>query len=297
MQTYLKSRPAWIQLVIFLGLAFSVLIVFTQIGEPILRNLTGIKTQLQDMKQWENANPALITFVRGMLVLQFLGLFLIPALVFAWPEPVAYLGLKAPDKNRYWIFAVVIMIVAIPMVEYLGMLNQKISLGGSTQQWMKSMEENAAKQIRFMLKEHTLSELIKNLVFIALFAGIGEELFFRGVLQRLLIKAFGSPWAGIVVTAFLFSAFHFQFFGFFPRFLLGILLGAIYWYSGSLWPAIIAHFIYDGLIIVLAYLDPSMIQNPDKPLMNPSSQLMMTLVSAVLTGLILWQMKQSSDKK
>jgi membrane protease YdiL (CAAX protease family) len=142
------------------------------------------------MKLWDTTNPALITFVRGMLVVQFFGLFLIPALVFSWPEPVEFLGLKAPYKNRFWIFAVVIMIVAIPMVEYLGMLNQKISLGGSTQQWMKSMEENAAKQIRFMLQKHTLSELFKNLVFIALFAGIGEELFFRGVLQRLLIKIF-----------------------------------------------------------------------------------------------------------
>jgi mannitol-specific phosphotransferase system IIBC component len=48
---------------------------------------------------------------------------------------------------------------------------------------------------------------------------------------------------------------------------------------------------------VLAYLDPSMIQNPDKPLMNPAGLRVTALISAVLTGLILWQMKRSSEDK
>ena len=41
--------------------------------------------------------------------------------------------------------------------------------------------------------------------------------------------------------------------------ILGILLGAIYWYSGSLWAAIIAHFFYDAALIILAYIKPELI--------------------------------------
>jgi hypothetical protein len=72
---------------------------------------------------------------------------------------------------------------------------------------MKTSEESAAKQIGFMLKRNTVQDLFLNLVLVAVFAGVGEELLFRGVLQRLFIKLFKNPWAGILVTAFIFSRF------------------------------------------------------------------------------------------
>ena len=159
------------------------------------------------------------------------------------------------------------------------------------------MEEQAAKQIEFMFRKRTPSELFLNLVFISLFAGIGEELFFRGVLQRLFIKITRSPWAGIIITAIIFSAIHLQFFGFFPRFFLGILLGALYWFSGSLWTAMLAHFAYDALIIVLAYFKPELIKDTNATIVNPSQLAVTALVSAALTFLILWQIVKKSKSK
>ena len=177
----------------------------------------------------------------------------------------------------------------------MGVLKQKMNFGAEGQKWMKSMEEEAAKQIQFMLSRHTVSELITNLIFISLFAGIGEEIFFRGILQRLFIRAFKNPWMGIVLTAALFSAFHLQFFGFFPRLFLGIVLGAIYWYSGSLWMAILAHFFYDGSIIVAAYFSPSIVQQSDQSIINSSGLGVMALISMALTIFILWKMKENSS--
>ncbi|HEX2608380.1 MAG TPA: CPBP family intramembrane glutamic endopeptidase [Flavisolibacter sp.] len=297
MQTYLKSKPVWAQLLLFLGLSFGLFLVLSFIGIAILSSLTGVSIfQLQDIDKWDTSNPNLITFIRGTLLVQFLGLFLIPTLLFAYfsdPKPARYLGLKAPQDPLYWILGILVMVAAIPMVEYSGWINQQLIPAGS-QKWMKALEEEAAKQIQFMLKKHTLGELFKNLIFISLFAGIGEELFFRGVLQRLFIRATRSPWVGIVIAAALFSAFHFQFFGFIPRLLLGILLGVIYWYSGSLWPSIIAHFAYDALIIVLAYFNPSMLENPDATLMKPGQMLPMALISTVLTALLVWHMMRRS---
>jgi uncharacterized protein len=299
MQTYLKTRPVWVQLLLFLGMAFGLLAILGAIGMMILSGMTGISLeQLKDIDKMDPGDPNVIFFIRGSLLLQFLGLFLIPSLLFAYfsdPQPAQYLRLQPPKKNRYWILAVAVMFVSIPLVEYLGLLNQKLSLGTTTDKWMKGMEEEAMKQIQFMLHIHTPAELLKNLVFISLFAGIGEELFFRGILQRLFIRAFKSPWAGIIVTALIFSAFHLQFYGFFPRFLLGMLLGVIYWYSGSIFTAMAAHFIYDGFIIVLAYFVPAFITNPDKPMINAASLIPLALFSTALTGLGVWLMKKYSD--
>jgi general stress protein CsbA len=300
MQTYLKTRPVWIQLLLFIGMAFGILLVLGMIGGAILSKLTGISLlEMRDASSWDINNPNMIVFIRGMLLLQFLGLFVIPSLLFAYfsdPKPLDYIGLKPPSKAFYWILGILALVVAIPFVDFMGYLNQRM-FTGETEKWLKNMEQDAARQIQFMLNRHTLKELIMNLIFIALFAGVGEELFFRGVLQRLFIKLTRSPWLGIILTAALFSAIHFQFLGFIPRFLLGILLGCIYWYSGSLWPAIIAHFFYDGFMVVLIYINPEMIENVDATIIQKSSlQLVLSsILSLIVTLVVVWQMKKRSE--
>ena len=286
------------QMLLFLGMTFGLAAVFMSIGMLFISNMTGVSIfALSDISKWDPKNPSMLTAVRGMILLQFLGVFLIPSLLFAYfsdPKPGMYLGLKPPFHAGYWIVGIAIMFLAIPLVEYIGILNKQIHFGADMQAQAKKMEEDAARTIQFMLGNNTLSNLFINLIFIAAFAGIGEELFFRGVLQRLFIKSTRSPWAGIIIAAFFFSFFHFQFFGFFPRFLLGILLGAIYWYSGSLWPAIIAHFAYDAIILVLAYLNPKMVTDANTPMIETAYLWVGALISAAIVGGLLWWMKQNS---
>jgi hypothetical protein len=298
MQTYLKTKPVWMQLLLFLGMAFGIFFVISLLGSLILTQITGIGLfEMADMSKLDSGDPKMMTVIRGMLLLQFLGLFVIPSLLFSYfsdPKPMDYIGLKQPGKMSYWIIAVALLIIAIPVVEYTGLFNKNLNFGKGVQTWAQSMEDEAAKTIQFMLGTTSVVDLVLNIIFIAAFAGIGEELFFRGILQRLFIKGTKSPWAGIIIAAFFFSFFHFQFFGFIPRFLLGILLGAIYWYSGSLWTAIIAHFFYDAFIIVLAYFNPQMIKNPDASMLDKSMLGMMALVSAALVGVMVWWMKRNS---
>jgi hypothetical protein len=279
-------------------MAFGLFMVLSLIGVSILSATTGISLfQLQDINKWDSKDPNMILFIRGMLLIQFLGLFVIPGLLFGYfsdPKPARYLGLKPPGQGFYWILGAAALLVSIPFVEYMGLINQKLIVGGEAQKWMKSMEEEAAKQVQFMLSKHTPGELFLNLIFISLFAGIGEELFFRGVLQRLFIKLTKSPWAGIIITAILFSGFHLQFFGFLPRLFLGILLGALYWYSGSLWTAMLAHFIYDGLIIVIVYFKPEMVNDPNATIVDSAQLSLMALLSAALTLMVVWQMIKRS---
>ncbi|MBX7100720.1 MAG: CPBP family intramembrane metalloprotease [Myxococcaceae bacterium] len=70
-------------------------------------------------------------------------------------------------------------------------------------------------------------------------APLGEEVFFRGLLQPALVSRLGR-W-GVVLAAFIFSAMHLDPVGFTARFLLGLLFGALAYRSGSLWPGIGAH--------------------------------------------------------
>lgn len=294
---YLKTRPAWIQLLAFIGMAFGIFLVVSLVGVLILTKYTGINLlDLADTGKWDFKNPQMLTFVRGMLLVQFLGLFFIPSFLFGYfsdPNPMDYIGLKKPGTAIYYILGVAILILALPLVDWLGAINRQVNFPKNVEKWMQTSEKQANEQIQFMLAKHSVKDLIVNLIFIAGFAGFGEELFFRGVLQRLFIRIFKSPWAGIIITAFIFSAIHFQFYGFLPRFILGILLGVIYWYSGSLWPAILAHFIYDGFFIVLAYFNPQMM-NEDTTLFKPSMVAIPGMISLFIVIYLCWQMKKKS---
>ena len=300
MQTYLKTRPAWAQFFMFLGIAFGIFFCVVFLGSFVFSAITGIeRTALMDDRNWDWANPNVITILRSGMLLQFLGLFLIPSLLFAYysdPSPKQYLQLRPPFKNNYWILGILALIVCIPFADLLGVLNRNLIVSSKGLEWVQGLEQKAGKSITHLLGSQSFSNLILNLIFIAGFAGIGEELFFRGILQRILIKAFRSPWAGIIVSALLFSAFHLQFMGFLPRFFLGVLLGAIYWYSGSLWVAMLAHFFYDAFFIVVIYLNPKMLDHPEASIFENAAMLIpAALISLALVAVIVWQMKKHSS--
>jgi len=57
----------------------------------------------------------------------------------------------------------------------------------------------------------------------------------------------------IVIVSIIFSVAHFSFYGFLSRVFLGMMLGAIYHYSGKLWLSILAHFINNAIAISVVY--------------------------------------------
>ena len=296
---YFKKVHPMLQLLIFAGMAMGCFLIFGLVGTMILAKVTGIDVMtLSDPDKWDYANPSLLTFLRGMLVVQFFALYIIPVFLFARfcdPKPTQYLGLTSA-KPLYIILGVAALIVALPFVDWTGTINQNLIPETTTiGKWMKASEESAAKQIGFMLKRNTVQDLFLNLVLVAVFAGIGEELLFRGVLQRLFIKLFKNPWAGILVTAFIFSAIHLQFYGFIPRFILGILLGLIYWYSGSLWPAIIAHFAYDAFAVVMIWFNPALADQESVTVSLGNKSILAAISLALIIGIVILMKKISTN--
>jgi len=154
---------------------------------------------------------------------------------------------------------------------------------GAFKQWAVQAEESAHELTMFFTHFETPAHFLIGLTVIAVLPAIGEELLFRGFIQNYLWKAFRSPHAAIWATAFLFSAIHLQFFGFFPRMLLGALFGYLYWQSGSLWIPIVGHFTNNALNLVLLYLHQlSLIKfDPDSNPHLPAYAVMLPLTAFV----------------
>jgi membrane protease YdiL (CAAX protease family) len=267
------------------------------IGTIALQALTGISVDsLSDLSPAQLSKPGMLTFLRGMQFVQFIGLFVLPAWIcsqlFSY-EPNRFLGFQAPNLSQFWFWSILIMIILLPFTQFIGELNQRIVFPGGMKEWMQSQEKSAEQTVKALLSAQSLNDLLLNLFFVAVLAGVGEELLFRGLIQRILVRKYGR-WTGIVIAAILFSAMHMQFYGFFPRFLLGVVLGILFAYSGSLWVAILAHFFYDAMLITAAYVNPDLLEAES---VIPLLQLIApALISLLLSVWVIRQMIQRSNE-
>lgn len=297
MKGLLKTKSPGTQFLIFISITLASFFIIGLLGTVLLSKITGMSLEtMSDSSKWDYNDGTIITVIRGMQFIQFTSLFLIPTVLcahFFSIKSKKYLGLQPPPNTLYFLVAVAIMLLAIPLTNFLGELNRHVQFSSGIDKWMKEQEGEAAKTIRAVLSKHTIKDLILNIICIAGLAAVGEELLFRAMAQRLLIRLFKSPWAGIIISAFLFSAMHMQFYGFLPRFILGILLGIVYWYSGSLWTAILAHFVYDAFLIVLVYFNPASLN--DETILNLSNIALAATVSfAFVILLVMWMKRKST---
>lgn len=135
--------------------------------------------------------------------------------------------------------------------------NMNLDLGQFSvafEEWASAKEEQLKELTEYLTRFDSIGALIIGLLVIAVLPAIGEELVFRGIGQRMFQGLTRSPHAGIWIAAFLFSFIHLQFYGFFPRFLLGVLFGYLYYWSGNLWYPIFAHFVNNGFTLIMLYL-------------------------------------------
>ena len=129
--------------------------------------------------------------------------------------------------------------------------------GGLMERLFKPLEEMIEAMTAFLASGKGVKRVVI-LLSVAGLPAIFEELSFRGVLQPLLIRATGNAFWGIALTAIVFSAIHFQFYGFLPRVLLGALFGWLAHRSGSLIPGMAAHFANNALAAVTLWVTGSM---------------------------------------
>ena len=278
MYGHLRISSPWKQLLV-LFLVFSPQLLLLAIGVLFGNEVETSKT-VQDLSvdtlKWYQATSSIL-------------FFLLPAflyVVFVFRGRYSYfLGFKKADKQNMYVLAICAVMFTFPFVFWLGELNRMIPLP----EWMTRMEESTAKQMEDFLKVRNWYDVYVNIIVIALLPAICEELFFRGALQRVMIHLTRNPLIGIIISAFLFSALHLQFAGFLPRMFLGIVLGILYWYSGSLWTCILAHFVFNGTQVLMVSYAPKYIN------VNPSPALFAAVVSIIaVSGVLYYYCRQST---
>ena len=90
---------------------------------------------------------------------------------------------------------------------------------------------------------------------IGLTPGICEELLFRGYIQSRLTTRWNGV-GGVLLTSIVFAAFHMDIVHSTAVFALGVWLGWICWQSGSIFPAMLAHFVNNAVSVFAVSLGP-----------------------------------------
>lgn len=223
-----------------------------------------------------------ISFLRYILIVQHLSVFIIPGVILIYK-------LKKSDRDSFQMlnipglkdiaYVTLLAFCLIPVTGITGEFNSEMRLPewlSGVENWMKGKEDMADRLFELILAPANIGSLAVNLIMIALLPAIGEELIFRGIFQRILTKMFSSGHAAVLVTAFVFSAIHFQFYGFIPRFILGIVFGYLFLWSGTIWLPVIAHFINNAIAVIMTYL-----QAPDLTLVQPEIPVLQKITSLI----------------
>ena len=117
-----------------------------------------------------------------------------------------------------------------------------------------------------MLKNLTSGNFLLNFLCISIFAPLFEEWLCRGIVLRGLlnyehknkdgetVRGMKPVWA-IVISAAFFAVIHFNPWQAIAAFMMGLLMGYVYYRTGSIWPTILMHFVNNTFALILGNID------------------------------------------
>lgn len=250
--------------------SFLLVLVFAIIGFTALGPFVGVVFALPfdsfnlDNMQSILTNPAAFPDAKVPLLLiqgisSVVGFMILPALVMIGIRKTSYSVLfKAPVVNPLTLFitcafVISFMVVNSVFVDWNANIHFPEFMGGFDQ-WARKLEDSAQELTEFLTTFDNVGQFLVAFLVIALIPAIGEEFVFRGLLQNYARGFLKNDHAAVWFVAFLFSAFHLQFFGFVPRLLLGVTFGYLYLWSGNLIIPMLAHLVNNGFTLIMLYL-------------------------------------------
>ena len=261
-QSEIAKRKNWLlSLVVIVLVAIGMLILLQGIALALMPTLFNIT--LEDMLALMSGDFDIPNGRMAMLFVQGIGSgigFWVAAWVITRFVERAELHWEIQHRRFNVKNLIIVLGITLGAMFFNGLLlywNAQLDLPESLSElevWMKEMETQLMELTVFLTDFQTIPELLTGILVIGVFAGIGEEMFFRGVIQPKMKGYTNSAHLGIWLTAIIFSAIHVQFYGFLPRVFLGALFGYLYLYSGSLWYPILAHIFNNTLTVIVVYL-------------------------------------------
>ena len=248
------------------------------------------------------SNPQDLNALRFMQISSQLFTFVFPPIAYAFlvkEKPANALGLK--NSKILWFFIGTAMMFAImPLNSIFAEWNAGLTLPESLsalEQMMKDMQDAASAMIEKFVSVDTIGGLILNLFMIAGLAALGEELLFRSIIQTSLIKICKNAHIGILLASVIFSFIHLEFYGFVPRLILGMLLGYMFYFSGSIWIPMLMHFINNGTVVLIYFLNNKGITNIDVDTFGQTSIPILMVSIVVMIALFLFSIKYSDKER
>jgi membrane protease YdiL (CAAX protease family) len=299
-----QNNTSYSKFLLSVGVILISAVLFTIIAMMAATSMYGV-SMLEMPKIIEDLdNPVTIEMLKLIQTISEIGTFIVPAILLAYffsTRPVNYLGLDKKALPASYLLVAVLMIVALPFINYLGELNSHMKLPealSGLEKWMKDSEDKAAQLTEKFLEMNSAKDFLYAFVMVALLPAIGEELMFRGIVQRVFSEWFKNVNTAIITTAILFSAMHMQFYGFIPRMLLGVMLGYLYVWSGSLWLPMLAHLVNNGAAVILTYLFKARMTTFDADKIGTENDYAVVLVSLFLVvGILLTVYRIEKRKK
>ena len=189
----------------------------------------------------------------------------------------------APAEPRmlpaYLLISVLLFLAIQPTIWFVGYLNGLLPVPDL----FTDLQESQYEMIQqFLMQQDSLLPALFN---IAVVPAICEEILFRGYILRSFERSFKVITA-ILLSGFLFGLYHVQLQNLLPLASLGILMALLTWTSGSIWPAILAHFVNNaGGVITLKYFPESMIAEMSNATAPP---VLLLLGSLVLSSILIY---------
>ena len=266
------------------------------IGEVIAILLTGLIYNVNTSQIFEaltepvNSNKSLIILFSSLSTLfRFL---VIPALYLLFINKSSLSFLWTNNKIRFapLIITVALVFSLLPFISILIELNYKLELPiwlSELERYFQESEEKARLLTSLLLSFREFKDLIITILIVAIIPGVVEEFFFRGMVQMQLQNILKNHHYAIFFSAFLFSCFHFQFYGFIPRMVLGVLFGYIFFWSKNIWYPSAAHVTHNLIGVLGAYFFGPQLMNPQDGNFMSMALLFPSVIISVLVILYL----------
>lgn len=241
--------------------------------------------------------------IRIGMVVQDILMFVVPAMVTAvviTRRPADFLMIRKSPSFTDIIIIVLILVVSSPMMNYIIAWNQSLTLPESlksVQQWMTESEKSVSAMLEMVIGNGSVGGLVISLLLIGVLAGFSEELFFRGTVQRVMETTPINKHIAVWLTAFIFSSIHLQFFGFFPRLLLGAFFGYLAVWSGSIWLPVIAHILNNSFAVTLMWMKERSMDSLDIDTIGQGGPILMMSIAFTALWILLLYRRLTKNKK
>lgn len=232
--------------------------------------------------------------------------FCVPAYLtarFASSKPLKWLDLNTYPPFKSIIGVVIVYFLALPAMNQLIAWNSTIHFPeclNGIETTLRNWEDAGNSISSKMLSSTGIGGVIAGVAIIGVLTGFSEEIFFRGALQGIFVKAKIGAAVSIWGAAFIFSAIHFQFFGFLPRLLMGAFFGYLFLWSRSLWLPAFAHALNNSIVVLTASPLIGIAETTDFDSFGTSQDGYFpwgALASGTATFLFLWRFKNFFFKK